>query len=595
MSIVALRKLTLVGHVDDKPRVLADLQEIGCLHLIPIAPLDGAPRGTGPSSESRDALRFLLTSPQRRRQVTQPDRFDAVAVEAETLALSTRLKDLEDERDFLVKRIADLEPWGDFEIGSLEGIDGLRLWFYLVPHYMLDQVAATGRMFAVVNRDNRFCYVVVISQDEPDDMPVRRTHTGAIPRHELEERLEEVEIAIEDAIAERVSLSRWCTLLAASLDRLEDRAARSQAAAMTLDAAPLFAVQGWIPLARTEELERYAAEHRMVSTIEEPGPEDRPPTHLDNSPAIAGGEGLVTFYMTPGYWTWDPSGVVLYSFALFFAMILADAGYAAVLALVLRAYWHRMGESDAGRRFRSMFTTIVVFSLAYGVIAGSYFGVEPGEDSPLRALKLIDVTDAETMMAASIAIGTFHVTLAALMDAMRRGPRLDALPSLGWASTVSGGFVTAAGVHLEAHTAQSVGTVMMVFGLGLVFLFSGSGGLLARVGGGLLALFRVTNAFGDVMSYLRLFALGLASASLAAAFNDMAGEIRENVRGLGLLAAGLVLLIGHGMNFVLSLMSATVHGLRLNVIEFFNWGLKDEGKPFRPYKRKETVPWNRSS
>ena len=97
----------------------------------------------------------------------------------------------------------------------------------------------------------------------------------------------------------------------------------------------------------------------------------------------------------------------------------------------------------------------------------------------------------------------------------------------------------------------------------------------------------VTNAFGDVLSYLRLFALGLASGSLAAAFNDLAAKSHAAVQGAGIALALLVLLVGHGLNFLLALMSGVVHGLRLNYIEFFNWGLEDEGKPFRAFRRKE--------
>ena len=78
----------------------------------------------------------------------------------------------------------------------------------------------------MVNQDNRFCYVAVLAAEEPDGMPVARTHTGAKPRHALEARLEEVEIAIEDAAAARSSLTRWCVLFAESQDHLEDRAAR---------------------------------------------------------------------------------------------------------------------------------------------------------------------------------------------------------------------------------------------------------------------------------------------------------------------------------------------------------------------------------
>ena len=89
-----------------------------------------------------------------------------------------------------------------------------------------------------------------------------------------------------------------------------------------------------------------------------------------------------------------------------------------------------------------------------------------------------------------------------------------------------------------------------------------------------------------------LFALGLASASLAVAFNDMAGQVREAVPGAGLLLALTILLLGHGLNFILSLSSGVIHGLRLNVIEFFNWGLTEEGSLFRPFRRKERVQWN---
>jgi V/A-type H+-transporting ATPase subunit I len=103
----------------------------------------------------------------------------------------------------------------------------------------------------------------------------------------------------------------------------------------------------------------------------------------------------------------------------------------------------------------------------------------------------------------------------------------------------------------------------------------------------------VTTAFGDALSYLRLFALGLASASLAMAFNDLAHQVREILPGLGILFALLVVVIGHGLNFVLAVVSGFIHGLRLNFIEFFNWSIPEEGRPFRAFARKETSVWNR--
>ena len=591
MSIVKLVKVTLVGHVDDKSRVIDDLQTLGCLHLIPLTTDESPNPQAGPSTDARDALKFLLSCPQKRRQVTRPAHFDASEVERQALALKATLQDLEDERDFLVRRISDLAPWGDFDFHDLDEMGGIRLWFYLVPHYRMKEVVPLGFDYEVVNKDNRFCYVAVLAAEEPEGMPVPRTHTGAKPRHVLEARLEEVELAIEDAVAERVSLTRWCSLFARSLAALEDRAARSHAASLTCDVAPVFGVQGWAPADRVAEIESYASERGMVLERAAPTAEDSPPTLFDNPPATVGGQDLVTFYMTPGYWTWDPSGVVLYSFALFFAMILADAGYAAILGLILWRAWEKMGASEGGARFRKTFLTIVIFSGIYGVLAGSYFGIELPTDSVLLSMKLIDITDPTTMMAVSVVIGVVHIALANLMDAWRLGWTIKALPPIGWAVSTVGGLAYAAGVMRGYPWAETAGPVMLGAGLFSVFAFSGDGGPVKRLVGGLLALTSVTNAFGDVMSYLRLFALGLATASLAAAFNDMAAQANEALSGLGVLVAALILIIGHSMNFVLGLMSAVVHGLRLNVIEFFKWGLKEEGVLFRPFERKEKASW----
>ena len=129
-------------------------------------------------------------------------------------------------------------------------------------------------------------------------------------------------------------------------------------------------------------------------------------------------------------------------------------------------------------------------------------------------------------------------------------------------------------------------------GFAAIFLFSSvrpvhkPTDVIMRLLGGLQGISGITKIFGDILSYLRLFALGLAGASLSLTFNNLAMQARE-VEGTGLLFSLLILLLGHTLNILLCLMSAVVHGLRLNVIEFFNWGLSDEGYPFKAYTKKE--------
>jgi len=585
VAIVPLSKLTLVGHQADKDRVLEDLQEQGCLEIVSLAPQVATL--ADPSKRSREALSYLERCPQKQRPVTNPANFDAVRVEEEILALQERIHGLELERDALMHRIEALAPWGDFEFPPVEDLAGERFWFYVVPQNRLRDLEESRLTWEEVRRDGRNAYVIVISDREPQGVPAPRVRTGSVSRARLERRLEEVELALEDASLERIRLTRWTSLLSRSLDALEDRATRKHVADQCLASGPLFALRAWAPTEALEALGSYAEMRGLAIEVADPGPDDEPPTLLRNSDRREGGEDLVNFYKTPGYSSWDPSSVVLYSFAIFFAMIISDGGYGLVLAMVTAHFWKRLSGSAVGRRWRWVLLTLVVATIAYGILVGSFFGVAPGPDTLLGRLAILDVADAGSMMALSITIGAIHVMLGNLMDAGRYGWSPRALPSLGWAMFVAAGYTLFVSSQAGAEGLKVPAVAVAILGLVLVFAFSGYGSRpWGRLGRGLVGLTRITGAFGDVLSYLRLFALGLASASLAIAFNGMAADAREAIPGVGLLAALLILVIGHSLNLVLAVASGFIHGLRLNVIEFFNWGLPEEGPLFRPFKRK---------
>ncbi len=454
--------------------------------------------------------------------------------------MQRRIQSLEAERDDLLQRIAAAKPFGDFQFASPDQMGDMRLWFYVVPHKDMAKLEAAGGLdesgdalaWEVVSRDQRFCYVVVVSPDEPTDMPVTRVRIGSRSPKELARRLEKVELAIEDAQAERAYLTRWCLLFARSLADLEDVAARAGAAQQTCDCEPVFALQAWVPQEHAEELAAYAQQKGFVFESRSPQPDESPPTLMRNTTRAEAGEDLVNFYMTPGYWTWDPSAIVLVSFAIFFAMIMADAGYAALLALALLVFWPRLGRSEAGRRFRPMLALIVSASLVYGALVGSYFGITPPEGSLLGRLHLLDMNNSKLMMGISVLVGGVHVVLANVMDARRHADWRDGLGSIGWAAKITGGLLLAAGAAIPTLAwLKYVGGGAIVARLLLVVGFTAPHEKpLKRLLQGTLGLTKVSAAFGDILSYLRLFALGLASASLAIAFNDMAAGIRSSCR-----------------------------------------------------------------
>ena len=371
MSIVPLKKVTFYGHLDDRSQVLADLQTFGCLHLIPLKMVEESFEGPGPSSRAREALRFLESCPGRRRQVTRAPHFDPAEIETRTLNIKDGISVLEDEREFLLARMKNLAPWGQFEYPNPEHLAGYRLWFYRVPHKDMKAVFETDLVWQQVYKDSRFDYIVVISKEEPEGMPLERVRTGNRTLLQLEERLEEVEVALEDLYGERIGMTRWCTLFAQNIQRLEDHAAVLAALNKTYVEDALFALQAWAPERNISQLKAYAAQKRLVIETETPSPDETPPTLMKNPDLVAGGQDLVSFYTTPGYWLWDPSILVFLSFAVFFAMIFADAGYAAVLGIITAILWKKMGGSEAGRRFRILLSFMVgpVYCTAFWLAA----------------------------------------------------------------------------------------------------------------------------------------------------------------------------------------------------------------------------------
>ncbi|SFX76986.1 V-type ATP synthase subunit I [Marinospirillum alkaliphilum] len=592
MSILQLQKASLIGLTQNKLITLDALQQLGLLHIIPLTDSDKRPAAEADSEISPELLKrslhYLLSCPVKRRQVTREHQLNLKQVLQEVDHNRSERIRLSEQRDFLQQRIRDLEPWGEFKLPDPDSLNHQKLWFYLVPNFRMKEVHRADLPWMAVHQDNRHTYVLVVSAEEPDAnrMPVPRTHTGDIPLSQLREQLEETEIALEATEAGREALTRWIYLLQRNIANTEDAALLAEVADQTQDYDELFALQGWIAERDLKALQTFAEQQGLVLLLESPGKEELPPTLLDNPEKVGGGQEVVSFFQTPGYRSWDPSRVVFFSFVSFFAIIMSDAGYSLLLGAVLAWYWNSMAQSETGRRLRAMGAALTGAGVVWGVLVGSYFGAS----APLPwlgSLKILDLNDFDSMMTLSISIGAAHLILGNLMMAWVRRQSSQSLSSVGWALAVLAALL---GWIFDFTTLH---WLAFALGLVLVLLFSAprSSFSLGTLVSGLLALTNVTKIFGDILSYLRLFALGLASASLAITFNQLAADVAAALPGIGLLLQVLILLVGHLLNFVLTVVSGVIHGLRLNLIEFYNWSLADEGYPFQPFAKREVTPW----
>lgn len=594
MSIERLKKVTLIGLQKEKHTLLEGLQNLGCMHLLSLrASANTAKKMTLPRAESAyKALRFLKDVSVRRKQVVGDADFDVEQGVKQILELKQQLGEINDRLDFLRDRCVAIQPWGDIDFPPHEELAGLRLWFYILPLAKTKVLDTLELPWQIVRKDHRFAYLVLVAKQEPAEslLPVSRTHVGALSLRELRVQLADAEVKLEDLVAQRQAFSRYIYLLSLYLAEADNLAALSYAAQQTHDEEALVAVQGWISIDAVKALETYASDCELVCLIEAPGPDDNPPTLIKQPQQMDAGVDLALFYQVPGYQTWDPTRMLFASFSIFFAMILADAGYGLVLLAGLFFFWRKLGNTKRSS-YRVLALSLFSCTVIYGVMVGSYFGISPSPGSMLDRLHILDIRDFDTMMRLSIIIGVIHIAVANVMVAYANRHKLYALSKLGWILVLTGGLLL--WLDEQVIDRQSSGLLLLVSGLTLIVLFSSERKLtkgsdyLWRIAEGLFSLKGLMNAFSDVLSYMRLFALGIASASLAVTFNDLAGNVIETLPGLGLLAAILILGVGHLLNLALTLMSGVVHGLRLNFIEFYNWGLPEEGIVFQTFAKKE--------
>lgn len=568
--------------------VLSELQKLGVLHIVPLASGAEGEHNEGASPRSREALDFLMSYPRRRHQVVRTEGFNAAELEQHVLRVKDHLHALRDERDHIADRIRHIEPWGDFVLPSLEELKNYRLWFYVVPNHLMNRVEASDFRWAVVKKDDRFHYVVVVSQEEPEGMPVPRTMMGSRSLSDLHHRLMELDNKIDDLDSARFSLTRWCDLFERNLSKLDDMRELRKASGLTLDQEPIFVLQAWAPRNRVDDLTKYCDSHNIAMDIREPVHGDAPPTLLQNPPALASGQDLLTFYKTPEYWLSDPSLIILFSFVVFFAMIVSDAGYGLIFLFFLLLFWKNMGSTVSGRSMRVLCSMLIFTTLVWGVMVGSYFCIEPEKGSFLDRLKVLDLNDFNTMMLVAIVVGIVHIIISNIVVIARTGMKDRALAPAGWISVILGASMIGVVQGNMSSAAGSAGIVLMCAGGLLVFAFSGAGEPLGkRILEGLHSLTRITNVFSDILSYLRLFALGLASASLGMAFNGLGKEVMTTIPGIGFFFGILIYLLGHTLNLLMGIMGGVIHGLRLNLIEFLNWSIPEEGYPFRAFARRE--------
>lgn len=583
--IAPMQKITFVGIESEKERFLERLQEMGLAHVIL------PPAAAEPYELARELQRVVDT----RKFLARWGSGGHPETRLEPGAICDRREELAREESALQAEIAAarklraaIEPWGDFSVEDVEALRdrGLRIQLFRARRkdfaaLPLDDVCHR----VVAERGAQVCFATFAM--EPLDL--------GVPEEKLPDRsLSQVDREIESRTARLREIEEAYAGLAGHLESLEraeaeltDRLAyhRVQMNTPTPLDDRIFVVQCWSPAAEEELAAKLGDGFALAHYSEEPAEGERVPVLLENPPAFESGEPLVKIYSYPSRKDFDPSPFVLYCFAVFFGMIVGDLGYGLIM-LALTWWITRKVKSRsplAVRMFRLMYmlSASVIF---FGIISAGFFGITLDPDNPWARHALFDygTTQGQNhIMIVSILIGMVHISLSMFIRFYKE--RIYA--ALGWVAAIWSAYflIDSWMAHGEDNPPALWG---LIAGLAVVLLFSSKKrNPLFRLVEGLLALTGVVQVFGDVLSYLRLFALGVATVYIAQTFNILGQDVAGGLPVIGGIFAGLILLVGHTLNIALAIMGGVIHGLRLNFLEWYRWCFEGDGLEYKPFQR----------
>jgi V/A-type H+-transporting ATPase subunit I len=556
-----------------------------------------------------------------RRHVDRQEEQDILAQRADALAQAETIRKLDDalnerkaEEARVRGRLEFLAPWKGVGLDlSSEGTRYTRMQAGTLPAgtstkellERLSQEAPAATLFEHGgNRDFLFCVAFWHKDEESGALGVLkeagwsrlqfRDYAGDPDQlmAGLQKRLDEIQqekALLAGDIAAKAPARKQ---LEALHDTLLMERERFAAVGRLAASERMFLLKGWVPADACSALEK-RLNHRFSCHLHHEAPENGAdmPVLVRSNGFTEAIRPVMDMYGTPSPKEIDPNFLTLPFFAIFFGLIIADAGYGLILMGASFFVLKRFKLEDSVRRFMKLVLFSGIATTLWGIVFGSFFGIA-GLAKYALWFSPTGENGTETLMVWCLAFGVIHLFTGMGLKAanlIRRGQVWDAICDVGFPYIMFTGFAMTVLPYVPgldpAMTAavSAMGLYVFAVGVALVLLTSGrkSKSLIGKIFGGLPRLYDIIGFLGDVLSYMRLLALCLAGGILSGLVNDMASDLGNIVARV--VGGTILLLFGHGINFAMGILGAFVHSCRLQYLEFFSKFLEGGGTPFRPF------------
>lgn len=602
--ITKMKKLTFLVYHKEYEAFLNGVRDLGVVHVAE------KQQGVADNTELQESIRLsgrlqatekmLLALKPAKSAVAETPASAARGLEVldEVELLQTEKNKLQQQLQAYQKEKVALEPWGNFESESLARLSdaGLIVGFYSCSEGNYDPTWEDAYNAMVINRiSSRVYFITVTKEAEEIDLDVEQAKLPPYSLNRVQVLCDETAQALTDneeklkVLAEKELPSLRTALKEVSTDMEFSKVMLNTEATV---GEKLMLLQGWAPASRIKEISEWLDAQHVYYEVASPVPGDNVPIQLNNKGFFAWFEPICKLYMLPKYNELDLTPFFAPFFMLFFGLCLGDSGYG--LFLFLGATLYRLFVKNISATMKPILSLIQVLAASTffcGMLTGTFFGFSLYDlDVPFfKEMKAHLFLDNNAMFQLSLILGVIQILFGMVLKAVNQAIQFGfkyAVATIGWVI-----LLISCGVGALLPEIMPLGGTVHLCILGvaaaMIFLFNSPGkNIFLNIGLGFWDSYNMaTGLMGDVLSYVRLFALGLSGGILAGVFNSLAvGMSPDNIIA-GPIVMVLIFVIGHSINIFMNVLGAMVHPMRLTFVEFFkNSGYEGGGKEYKPFK-----------
>jgi len=604
--VAKMKKFTFLAYYRDYDAFLHDLRDLGLIH---VAASDRQVEDNEQLDEFlvklkqlREAQKILNRQIDKKSAapLNEPDIERGKTIPREIELIQNTTASLNQQLQVSIKERELLRPWGNFDPENIERLRkaGYLLDFFIVPDNQYNPEWETTYDAVVVKRETSRTYFVTLTQNEKvaDELNLESVKIPGISLTQLDGLIASLREKIQVQDQKLKALAAELPSLKAAIGDIEQRMnyTRVHQSGTSLADDKLMLLQGWAPADNQREISDYLELKAVYFDVADPTPDDEVPIKFKNNKFARLFEPIAELYMLPKYNEIDLTPYFAPFYMVFFGLSLGDVGYGLFLftAATLAKILQKSKLSTSMKAILSLVQVLGASTMVTGLLTGGFFGFALYDlDWPIvQALKEKAFFDNNRMFMLSLVLGVVQVLFGMCMKVFNRIKQQGfkySLSTVGWIVLLVS-FIVAA---LLPNALPMFGTVHLIVlipaALLIYFYNSPDKNPFLNLGIGLWDTYNMaTGLLGDVLSYVRLFALGLSGGILASVFNSLAAGMSPDNAIAKPIVYVLIFLIGHAINIFMNTLGAIVHPVRLTFVEFYkNSEFEGGGKKYSPFRK----------